>query len=247
MANKASRDTACRVTAARRHRAEAGQHSAREPRPLGFERGGVTINPAEAAEIVRRQMPCSPAHLRGRRHRPAQDPRPDQLLTKSSPPDTGRGRYRAPVPTAGPTRASRVLARPALPGPSLAGQQVPERSRVTRRSRWNTPMTPSCTPTTTLTWCITYGMAASGSTWRPPIPTSTITRPWNTITSPTSRPRPSTCGKPTPMTTPTLLPANSRTSGAVGPASRQVLTANLITWKCGEGGRRCMQSSAMNW
>jgi site-specific DNA recombinase len=62
VANKASRDTACRVTAARRHRAEAGQHSAREPRPLGFERGGVTINPAEAAEIVRRQMPCSPAH-----------------------------------------------------------------------------------------------------------------------------------------------------------------------------------------
>src|SRR5258708_12542938 len=62
-------------------------------------------------------MPCSLAHLRGRRHWPAQDPRPDQLLTKSSPPGTSRGPYRALVPTAGPTRASRVLARPAFPGP----------------------------------------------------------------------------------------------------------------------------------
>ena len=46
VANKASRDTA------RRHRAEAGQYSPRGPRPFGFGRDGLTVNPAEAAEIV---------------------------------------------------------------------------------------------------------------------------------------------------------------------------------------------------
>src|SRR5258707_1837796 len=52
VANKASRDTARRVAAARRHRAEAGQYSAGGPRPFGFDRDGVSVNPAEAAEIV---------------------------------------------------------------------------------------------------------------------------------------------------------------------------------------------------
>ncbi len=40
--------TARRVAAARRHRAS----TARGPRPCGFGRDGVTIRPAEAAEIV---------------------------------------------------------------------------------------------------------------------------------------------------------------------------------------------------
>jgi len=40
------------VATGRRFQAEAGQYSAGGPRPFGFERGGVTINPAEAAEIV---------------------------------------------------------------------------------------------------------------------------------------------------------------------------------------------------
>ena len=52
VANKASRDTARRVAAARRRRAEAGQYSAGGPRPFGFGRDGVTVRPAEAAEIV---------------------------------------------------------------------------------------------------------------------------------------------------------------------------------------------------
>ncbi len=52
VANKSSPDTARRVAAARRRRAEAGQYSAGGPRPFGFGRDGVSVNPAEAAEIV---------------------------------------------------------------------------------------------------------------------------------------------------------------------------------------------------
>jgi site-specific DNA recombinase len=51
VANKASRDTARRVAAARKHRAEAGKYGG-GIRPFGFEYDGVTIRPAEAAEIV---------------------------------------------------------------------------------------------------------------------------------------------------------------------------------------------------
>ena len=40
------------VAAAWRDRAEAGQYSAGRPRPFGFGRDGVTVNPVEAAEIV---------------------------------------------------------------------------------------------------------------------------------------------------------------------------------------------------
>jgi site-specific DNA recombinase len=52
VANKASRDTARRVARARRRQAESGQYGGGK-RPFGFEPDGVTIRPAEAAEVSR--------------------------------------------------------------------------------------------------------------------------------------------------------------------------------------------------
>jgi hypothetical protein len=50
VANKASRDTARRVSRARRRQAENGEWGGGK-RPFGFEADGVTVNPPEAAEI----------------------------------------------------------------------------------------------------------------------------------------------------------------------------------------------------
>jgi DNA invertase Pin-like site-specific DNA recombinase len=52
VANKASRDTARRVSRARQRQAEEGQWGGGK-RPFGFEPDGVTVNPAEATEIRR--------------------------------------------------------------------------------------------------------------------------------------------------------------------------------------------------
>jgi site-specific DNA recombinase len=52
VANKSSRDTARRVSRARQRQAEEGQWGGGK-RPFGFEPDGVTVNPAEAAEIRR--------------------------------------------------------------------------------------------------------------------------------------------------------------------------------------------------
>ncbi|MET9344760.1 recombinase family protein [Nonomuraea sp. NPDC003804] len=52
MSNKASKDTARRVSRARLRQAEAGQFGG-GPRPYGFEADGVTVRPEEAAEIVK--------------------------------------------------------------------------------------------------------------------------------------------------------------------------------------------------
>jgi site-specific DNA recombinase len=52
VANKSSRDTARRVSRARQRQAEGGQWGGGK-RPFGFEPDGVTVNPAEAAEIRR--------------------------------------------------------------------------------------------------------------------------------------------------------------------------------------------------
>jgi site-specific DNA recombinase len=52
VANKASRDTARRVSRARQRQAEEGQWGGGK-RPFGFEPDGVTVNPVEAAEIRR--------------------------------------------------------------------------------------------------------------------------------------------------------------------------------------------------
>lgn len=52
VANKASRDTARRVARARLRQAESGQYGGGK-RPYGFDRDGVTVRPAEAAEIAR--------------------------------------------------------------------------------------------------------------------------------------------------------------------------------------------------
>lgn len=52
MANKSSRDTGRRVSAARRRKALAGEFGG-GVRPFGFEPDGVTIRPSEAAEIAK--------------------------------------------------------------------------------------------------------------------------------------------------------------------------------------------------
>jgi len=76
-ANRAARDTARRVAAARRHQAEAGQYSAAGRRPFGFGRDGKTINPAEAAEIVNAaDAVCPPAARRAAAMTPATAARP---------------------------------------------------------------------------------------------------------------------------------------------------------------------------
>jgi len=49
VANKASRDTARRVAAARLHQAEAGQYRAGEPRPFGFGRDGTNHPPGRGS------------------------------------------------------------------------------------------------------------------------------------------------------------------------------------------------------
>jgi site-specific DNA recombinase len=65
MANKASRDTARRVSRARQRQAEAGTFGGGR-RPFGFEADGVTLNPVEAAEIrtwARRLLADAPATM----------------------------------------------------------------------------------------------------------------------------------------------------------------------------------------
>jgi hypothetical protein len=52
VANKSSRDTARRVSAARRRNAVAGKYGGGQ-RPFGYERDGVTVRPEEEAEIVK--------------------------------------------------------------------------------------------------------------------------------------------------------------------------------------------------